>query len=153
MKRRDLDQTKQRYMRLWVSQLTFFYKSTVVRYRPVSYPDGPITACYRFIKNAYWVLISGLIFDMGRAMRKRVFRYMQTAKTQISLRIRAVWSGPSLSAYRIIGHYRMNQLRAKARMRLQACAGWILSVHFAHVRRHLFSWRDLYVSGLHQASM
>ena len=25
------------------------------RYRPVNYPDGPITARYRFIKNAYWV--------------------------------------------------------------------------------------------------
>ena len=30
-------------------------KSTADRYRPVSYPDGPITARYRFIKNAYWV--------------------------------------------------------------------------------------------------
>ena len=23
-------------------------------YRPVSYPDGPITSRYRFIKDAYW---------------------------------------------------------------------------------------------------
>ena len=31
------------------------YKSIAGRYRPVSYPDGPITARYRFIKkNAYW---------------------------------------------------------------------------------------------------
>ena len=30
-------------------------KSIAGRYRPVSYPDGPITARYRFIKNAYWV--------------------------------------------------------------------------------------------------
>ena len=30
------------------------YKSTAGRYRPVSYPDGPITARYRFINNAYW---------------------------------------------------------------------------------------------------
>ena len=30
------------------------YKSIAERYRPVSYPDGPITARYRFIKNAYW---------------------------------------------------------------------------------------------------
>ena len=28
--------------------------NTADRYRPVSYPDGPITARYRFIKNAYW---------------------------------------------------------------------------------------------------
>ena len=34
---------------------SILYKSTAGRYRPVSYPDGPITARYRFIKNAYWV--------------------------------------------------------------------------------------------------
>ena len=30
---------------------------------------------------------------MGRAKRKRVFGYMQTAKAQINLYIRTVWSG------------------------------------------------------------
>ena len=30
---------------------------------------------------------------------------MQKAKAQISLRIRTLWSGPLLSANRIIGHY------------------------------------------------
>ena len=30
------------------------YKSIAGRYRPVSYPDGPITARYRFINNASW---------------------------------------------------------------------------------------------------
>ena len=34
---------------------SILYKSIAGRYRPVSYPDGPITARYRFIKNAYWV--------------------------------------------------------------------------------------------------
>ena len=33
---------------------SIIYKSTAGRYRPVSYPDGPITARCRFIKNAYW---------------------------------------------------------------------------------------------------
>ena len=33
---------------------SILYKSTAGHYRPVSYPDGPITARYRFIKNAYW---------------------------------------------------------------------------------------------------
>ena len=37
-------------------------------------------------------------------MRNRVFGYMRTAKAEIGLRIRAVWSGPSLSAKKIIGH-------------------------------------------------
>ena len=33
------------------------YKSPAGRYRPVSYPDGPMTARCRFIKNAYWVCV------------------------------------------------------------------------------------------------
>ena len=37
-------------------------------------------------------------------MQKRVFSHMRTAKTQISLNIRAIWSGPSLSAKRNIGY-------------------------------------------------
>ena len=35
---------------------SILYKSIAGRYRPVSYPDGPITARYRFIKNAYWAV-------------------------------------------------------------------------------------------------
>ena len=35
--------------------VSILYKSTVGRYRPVSYPDGPITARCSFIKNASWV--------------------------------------------------------------------------------------------------
>ena len=33
---------------------SILYKSTAGCYRPVSYPDGPIMARCRFIKNAYW---------------------------------------------------------------------------------------------------
>ena len=36
------------------------YKSIAGRYRPVSYPDGPITARYRFLKNAYWVYLASM---------------------------------------------------------------------------------------------
>ena len=32
------------------AKVAFFYKSIAGRYRPVSYPDGSITARYRFIK-------------------------------------------------------------------------------------------------------
>ena len=35
---------------------SILYESIAGRYRPVSYPDGPISARYRFIKNAYWVI-------------------------------------------------------------------------------------------------
>ena len=32
-------------------------KSTSGRHRPVSYPDGPMTARYRFTLNADWVVV------------------------------------------------------------------------------------------------
>ena len=35
---------------------SILHTSTAGRYRPVSYPDGPITARYRFLQNAYRVL-------------------------------------------------------------------------------------------------
>ena len=35
-------------------QASILYKSIAGHHRPVSYPDGPIMARYRFIKNAYW---------------------------------------------------------------------------------------------------
>ena len=35
---------------------SILYKSTAGRYRPVSYPDGPITARCRFMQNTYWNL-------------------------------------------------------------------------------------------------
>ena len=38
----------------WPVPASILYKSIAGRYRPVSYPDGPITARYRFVKNAYW---------------------------------------------------------------------------------------------------
>ena len=79
-------------------------------------------------------------------MRKRVYEQMRTAKAQISLRIRAVWSGPLLSANRIIGYYRVYEWRAKAQMILCACARWSEPALFAHPRRHLFTWNGPYVS-------
>ena len=39
------------------------YKSIAGRYRPVRVADGPITARYRFIKNAYWVHIPAMMRD------------------------------------------------------------------------------------------
>ena len=35
--------------------VSILYKSIAGRYRPVRVADGPITARYRFIKNAIWV--------------------------------------------------------------------------------------------------
>ena len=75
---------------------------------------------------------------MGLTMRKRVPGPMRTAGTHISLCMCAVLPGPSLSANRIIGYYRMYEWRAKARMILSECARLCESAHFAHARRHLF---------------
>ena len=33
---------------------SILYKSIAGRYRPVSYPDGPISARYRFMKTVHW---------------------------------------------------------------------------------------------------
>ena len=37
-----------------INPASILYKSIAGRYRPVSYPDGPMTARYRFIQNAFW---------------------------------------------------------------------------------------------------
>ena len=44
--------------------VSILYKSIAGRYRPVRVADGPITARYIFIKNAYWVVAArcGVLF-------------------------------------------------------------------------------------------
>ena len=44
---------------------SILYKSIADRYRPVSYPDAPITARYIFIKNAYWDQDDGRVIMKG----------------------------------------------------------------------------------------
>ena len=46
--------------------LSILHKSTAGRYWPVRVADGPITARYRFIKNASWTETSGynFLFDV-----------------------------------------------------------------------------------------
>ena len=67
------------------------------------------------------------------------YTYMRTAKAQIRLRIRAVWSVPSLSANRIISNYRIYIWRSKARIILSTREGWSQKAHFAHARRYFFA--------------
>ena len=58
------------------------------------------------MKNADFFVIYQLYFSnmyMGHAIRKCVLAPIWTVKAQIRLRICTVWSGPSLSANRIIG--------------------------------------------------
>ena len=98
------------------------------------------TVCGRLLKapkRLYWNMQVSYVLCMGHAMPKCVCGHMRTAKAQIRLRIRAVWSGPSLSANRIIGYYRIYEWRAKARMTLCAWAWWSKSARLAHARKHL----------------
>ena len=50
----------------WITPASILYKSIAVRYRPVSYPDGPITARYRFIKKmltgTYLIIRTNTVF-------------------------------------------------------------------------------------------
>ena len=45
---------------------SILYKSIAGRYRPVRVADGPITARYRFIKNASWVFAIYLLIRIGK---------------------------------------------------------------------------------------
>ena len=52
---------------------SILHTSIAGRYRPVSYPDGPITARYRFIYNAYWVFSTlGIIGTFRNVNEKNV---------------------------------------------------------------------------------
>ena len=90
-------------------------------------------------------LHSTKLSNMGHAMRT-VSGHMRTAKDQINPRIHAVWSGPSLSANKqIIGYYRIYEWRAKARMRLCACVGWIwICAFYASSKKHFRLTRPNY---------
>ena len=61
---------------------------------------------------------------MGNAIRKCVFRHRWTTMAQISPRIRAVWSGLSLSADRTMEYYTMFQRKTEE----SKMSGW----DFAH---------------------
>ena len=63
------------------------------------------------------------LHHLGCAMRKRVFGHMRTAMAQIRLCIRAVWSRPSLSAYRITESCRTLRNIAKFLIGLYISAG------------------------------
>ena len=126
--------------------LDFIYR--YVQFRRVSGSDGmgAVVLLYnQFISKYGLHVLTSNCYHTGRTMRKRVFGHMRTAKTQISLRIRAVWSGPSLSANRIIGYYRMYDWRINVQMILCACSGWSESAHLAHVRRHFSITKHAYI--------
>ena len=110
-------------------------------------PDDTLIlcACAGWSKPAHFAHIRRYFF-VWRGPLKRVLGHMRTAKSQISLRIRAVWSSPSLTANRITGYNRMYERRAKARVILCSRAWRSDSAHFARVRRYFFAWRGPFLS-------
>ena len=84
---------------------------------------------------------------LDRAVQKCDFGHMQTAKAQTSLGIHVVWSGPSLSAYRIIRYY-------KECTNKEQIPGWDFahvwdeydSMQFGHAWRHIFTWHGPFMS-------
>ena len=64
---RDVERTVGKLLKLkmytrWNIPVGILYKSIAGRYRPVRVADGPITARYRFIKNASWDVKRYLFF-------------------------------------------------------------------------------------------
>ena len=53
--------------------VSILYKSIAGRYRPVRVADGPITARYRFIKNASWG-----VYDLSLGVTGRILSLIVT---------------------------------------------------------------------------
>ena len=64
--------------------------------------------------------------------------HVRTTKAQIRLRIRAVWSGPSLSANRVIRYCRICRYIANVFIGLCALAGWAGALLFSSVQNTPF---------------
>ena len=64
----------------------------------------------------------------------RTFGYVRPTKTQISLRIRAVWSESSLPAWRNFASLLSKMRQVKIMIRLRECAGWSESLLGTQVR-------------------
>ena len=69
--------------------VSILYKSTAGRHRPVSYPDGPITARCRFIKHASWVQLSEMaaVIPSGRPLVVFVYVFCKN-----NLSITSLWN-------------------------------------------------------------
>ena len=100
--------------------ITFQYKNQSVKSLPIISFSCPLTISALLIKNwINWIILKhansmavqgygtqntlwlpGTLFEHSR--RNGIFGHMRTAKAQISLRIRAVWSGHWLSICRVI---------------------------------------------------
>ena len=69
---------------------------------------------------------------------KSTFWHVRPTKTQISLRIRTVWSEPSMSACRNFPSLSIQNTPVKILIRLRECAGWSESSLGAYFGRYVF---------------
>ena len=63
-------------------------------------------------------------YTMMRNLPKGPLCYLRTMQVEISLRISAGWSGPSLPAYRINGYCSICRRTENVQIRLHGCACW-----------------------------
>ena len=85
------------------------------------------------------IYLSVYFHYMSGAARKRTFGHVWPVRTPISLRIRAVWSESSLSAWRNSGSLTIIERPAKTQISLRIRAGWSESSLGACVQRYVFS--------------
>ena len=68
-------------------------------------PDGCSQSLFVFVT----ICLCHNVSQLGRPLWNVTSGHMRIAKVQIRLRFRAVWSGPSLSAYKTLGYCRINR--------------------------------------------
>ena len=112
----------------------------------IPYAIEPLLSTWNFAPSIYRVIVNTTfaIYNWIVSWRNVPFMHMRTAKTKIRLRMRAVWSRPSLSAYRIIGTCRKYRCTAKALINFSGYVGWSGSlVYFCGTNvPFLMAWLD-----------
>ena len=68
---------------LTIVPASILYKYIVGRYRPVPYPDGPITARYTFIKTAYW----GEVIDKITFSRRIYLFFLEASCIEVPVNV------------------------------------------------------------------
>ena len=101
-------------------------------------PDLGLHCLLRVFMSHCCKLIRDFMFVynyIGLALRKCVFGHMRAEKAHIGLRIRAVWSVPSLSAYRIIAHSRIWHSKFSDQNLYFHWLIWVFAVYYCHKAR------------------
>ena len=90
-----------------------------------------------------------ILLQLGQDMRKCVLCDMRTSKVQISLRIRAVWSAPLFSLFRLYDMYTCYIQKFKIPTSFCSLAVWFKSYLVENPWRHVFVWCGSVIMILH----